>query len=53
MLRESCSRADKISDVKHCLLGGICDRNARYESACVDCIRLDAGCLCLVIRVYM
>ena len=39
MLRESCSRADNISDVNHCLLGSI-------EAACVDCIRLDAGCRC-------
>ena len=46
MLRESCSRADNISDVKHCLLAGICDISARYEAVCVDCIRLDAGCLC-------
>ena len=38
MLRESCSRADNISDVNHRLLGVI-------EAACVDCIRLDAGCL--------
>ena len=28
-----------ISDVNHCLLGGV-------EAACVDRIRLDAGCLC-------
>ena len=39
MLRESCSRSDHISDVNHCLLGGI-------KAACVDFIRLDAGCLC-------
>ena len=46
MLRESCSRADNIIDVNHCLLGGMCDISTRYEAACVDFIRLDAGCLC-------
>ena len=46
MLRESCSRTDNISDVSHCLVGGMCDISAIYEAACVDCIRLDAGCLC-------
>ena len=46
MLRESCSRADNIIDVKHYPLGGMCNISARYEAACVDCIRLDAGCLC-------
>ena len=45
VLRESCSRADDISE-KHCLLGGMCDISARCEAACVDCIRLDAGCRC-------
>ena len=51
MLLESCSRADSISDVKHCLLGGMCDIIARCEAVCVECIRLDAGCLCFCVRV--
>ena len=46
MLRESCSRADNVRDVNHCLVGGMCDISARCEAACVDCIRLDAGCRC-------
>ena len=46
MLRESCSRADDISDVDHCLVGGMYDISARCEAACVDYIRLDAGYLC-------
>ena len=47
MLRESCSRADNISE-KHCLLSisDMCDISARCEAACVDCMRLDAGCQC-------